>query len=108
MMGKMNIKLPMPTQFDKKITQLNEWAGEEKVYLTIHNGHIHDHMNESERSIETIDIKNILEDYTADDVTRLRIRFPTTPAKDEEEYEEYNDMTVTIRRKKKTQTCHKH
>eukprot|EP00971_Amphidinium_carterae_P078027 1543834-Amphidinium_carterae.1 len=40
MMGNMNIKLPMPTQFDGRNPQFNKWAGEVKAYLTIHNVHI--------------------------------------------------------------------
>eukprot|EP00971_Amphidinium_carterae_P287474 5706317-Amphidinium_carterae.1 len=64
MMGKMNFKRPTPTQFDGKKTQFNEWAGEVKDYLTIHNAHIEEYMDESSRSIETINIASIQDEYT--------------------------------------------
>eukprot|EP00971_Amphidinium_carterae_P350494 6491577-Amphidinium_carterae.3 len=46
----------MPTQLDGQYPQFNEWAGEVKVYLTIHNVHIQDYIDESGRSVETVDI----------------------------------------------------
>eukprot|EP00971_Amphidinium_carterae_P231370 4591620-Amphidinium_carterae.1 len=55
MMGKMNIKLTTPTQFDGKF----------------HNSMY----GLARRSIETIDINKIQDDYTSDDVTRLRYDF---------------------------------
>eukprot|EP00971_Amphidinium_carterae_P100736 1993008-Amphidinium_carterae.2 len=42
MTQKMNINLPTPTQFDGKNPQFNEWAGEGKANLTIHNVHLED------------------------------------------------------------------
>eukprot|EP00971_Amphidinium_carterae_P206088 4090113-Amphidinium_carterae.1 len=47
---KMNIKLPMPSQYDGKTPQFNEWAGEVKAYLMVHNIYIEDLMEESTRS----------------------------------------------------------
>eukprot|EP00971_Amphidinium_carterae_P191614 3802354-Amphidinium_carterae.1 len=84
MMGKMNIKLPMPTQFDGKNPQFHEWSGEVKAHLSFHNVHIEDYMDGSGRSVETIDIKNIQTAYTADDVTKLQQRFPTMPTGNDE------------------------
>eukprot|EP00971_Amphidinium_carterae_P047587 937276-Amphidinium_carterae.1 len=46
-MLKMNLKLPTPTQYDVKSPQLNEWSGEVKAYLTVHNIYIEDLMEES-------------------------------------------------------------
>eukprot|EP00971_Amphidinium_carterae_P210081 4167785-Amphidinium_carterae.1 len=37
MLGRMNIKLPSPTQFDGRYPQFNEWSGEVKAYLGVHN-----------------------------------------------------------------------
>eukprot|EP00971_Amphidinium_carterae_P190477 3780263-Amphidinium_carterae.2 len=71
MMGRMNIKLPTPTQFDGRFPQFNEWAGEVKAYLTIHNVHIDDYMDEFSKSVEAINIANIQDDYTTEDVNRL-------------------------------------
>eukprot|EP00971_Amphidinium_carterae_P173917 3447446-Amphidinium_carterae.1 len=75
-MGKMNIKPPTPTQFDGKNPRFNEWAGEVKAYLTIHN------------------------DYTAEDYIKWNNKFPTAPAEDTNEYEECNEMTMNIRKRK--------
>eukprot|EP00971_Amphidinium_carterae_P230264 4569841-Amphidinium_carterae.1 len=49
-MMKMNIKLPTPTQYDGKSPCFNEWAGEVKSYLTVHNIYIEDLMEDSTRS----------------------------------------------------------
>eukprot|EP00971_Amphidinium_carterae_P156894 3110278-Amphidinium_carterae.1 len=95
----MNIKLPTPTQFDGKSPQVTEWAGEVKAYLTIHNIHIEDYMDKSSRSVETINIANIQDGYTRE-VNRLHLRLPCIPAEDEEEHDEYNEMTLNIRGKR--------
>eukprot|EP00971_Amphidinium_carterae_P112338 2225101-Amphidinium_carterae.1 len=47
MMRKMTIKLPAPTQFDARHPQFYEWAGEVKTYLSIHNVHIEDIMDDN-------------------------------------------------------------
>eukprot|EP00971_Amphidinium_carterae_P011437 225181-Amphidinium_carterae.2 len=58
-------------------------------------------MEESGRSIETIETKNIQDASTADDDTRLRQRFPNILTEDEQEHNDaYNNMTLTIRRKR--------
>eukprot|EP00971_Amphidinium_carterae_P038491 757058-Amphidinium_carterae.1 len=46
----MNIKLPTPMQYDGKPPQFNEWTGEVKGYLTVHNIFIEDLLEESTRS----------------------------------------------------------
>eukprot|EP00971_Amphidinium_carterae_P195023 3870013-Amphidinium_carterae.1 len=46
-MIKMNLKLPTPTLCDGKSPQFNEWSGEIKAYLTVHNIYIEDLMEES-------------------------------------------------------------
>eukprot|EP00971_Amphidinium_carterae_P222845 4422362-Amphidinium_carterae.1 len=98
-MGKMNIKLPTPTHFDERFPQFNEW-GEVKAHVMIHNAHIEDYMDESSRSVETVNIANIQDDYTTKGVNRLRQQFPTIPTKNEEYYDEYNEMTLKFRKKK--------
>eukprot|EP00971_Amphidinium_carterae_P005860 115856-Amphidinium_carterae.1 len=37
MMQKTNIKLPSPTKFDGRYPQFNEWSGEVKAYIGVHN-----------------------------------------------------------------------
>eukprot|EP00971_Amphidinium_carterae_P232070 4605559-Amphidinium_carterae.1 len=69
MMGRMNTKLPTPTQFDGKNPQFNEWAGEVKVYLTIHYVHFEDYMDTCTKSIDPVNITDIQDDYTTDDLT---------------------------------------
>eukprot|EP00971_Amphidinium_carterae_P131815 2610912-Amphidinium_carterae.3 len=77
----------------------------------IHNAHIEDSMRSTWKSLDdqlTIDIKKIPNDYTADDVARLQQRFRNVPTEDDE-LEEYNDMTLTIRRKRmRSQASHRH
>eukprot|EP00971_Amphidinium_carterae_P222675 4419275-Amphidinium_carterae.1 len=46
-MLKMNIKLPTPTMYDGKSPQFNEWAKEVKTYLTVHNIHIDELLEDS-------------------------------------------------------------
>eukprot|EP00971_Amphidinium_carterae_P154764 3068574-Amphidinium_carterae.3 len=55
-------------------------------------------MDSCSRSIETINIVDLRVDSTADDVTRLYTRFPAAPAKDADNYEEYIDLTLNIRK----------
>eukprot|EP00971_Amphidinium_carterae_P074559 1473660-Amphidinium_carterae.1 len=61
-------------------TQFNEWAGEVKIYLTIDNVNFEDYMDSCARSIETVNIVDLQDGYTADDVTRPNTRFPAAPA----------------------------
>eukprot|EP00971_Amphidinium_carterae_P286191 5682637-Amphidinium_carterae.2 len=58
-MGRMSVKLPMPTQLDGRNPQFREWSGEVRAYVMIHNVHIEDYMDESWKSVETIDLRNI-------------------------------------------------
>eukprot|EP00971_Amphidinium_carterae_P232178 4607205-Amphidinium_carterae.1 len=58
-------KCPTPTQFDGTNPQFNEWAGKVKAYLTIHNAYYEDYMDKSTKSIETLNISDIQDDYTA-------------------------------------------
>eukprot|EP00971_Amphidinium_carterae_P293811 5833014-Amphidinium_carterae.1 len=54
----------MPTQFDGRNPQFREWSGGVKAYLTIHNVHIEDYMEESAKSMESIELRNIQDAYT--------------------------------------------
>eukprot|EP00971_Amphidinium_carterae_P335925 6472018-Amphidinium_carterae.2 len=97
----MSVKLLMPTHFDGRNPQFREWSGEVKTYLTIHNVHIEDYMDQSTKSIEAIDIRNIQEAYVTEDVPYRDKRFPIEPTEDEaDEFEKYNDLTMTIRKKR--------
>eukprot|EP00971_Amphidinium_carterae_P157905 3130057-Amphidinium_carterae.1 len=61
-------------------------------------------MDESSKSVATINIANTQDDYTTEDVNRLRQRFPTIPAEDEEDYDEHNEMILNVRQKKDDMT----
>eukprot|EP00971_Amphidinium_carterae_P040963 804617-Amphidinium_carterae.1 len=100
MMQKMNIKLPTPTQFDGRNPQFNEWAGVVKAHLSIHNVHIEDYMDAGSRSVATIVLSDIQDEYTEGDTRRLNTRFPAAPREDADNYVEYYDMAVDIRKKK--------
>eukprot|EP00971_Amphidinium_carterae_P124435 2465061-Amphidinium_carterae.5 len=71
----MNIELPTPTQFDGRNPQFCEWAGEAKSYLSIHNVHIEDIMDDSTKSIAAIIFGNIQNEYTEEDRRRLNTKF---------------------------------
>eukprot|EP00971_Amphidinium_carterae_P079188 1566788-Amphidinium_carterae.1 len=105
MMGKMNIKLPTPTQSERKKPQFNEWAGEVKAYLTIHNVHFEDYMGNCTSSIDVVHISDIQNDYTANDYVKLNNKLPAVPAEDTDEYEEYTEMTMNIRKKNDIASC---
>eukprot|EP00971_Amphidinium_carterae_P033958 668472-Amphidinium_carterae.1 len=99
MLGKMSVKLPMPTQFDGRNPQ---WSGEVKAYLTIHNVHIEDYMDQSaNKSIDVIDLRNIQDAYVTEDVHYRDNKFYDEPTEEQaDEYEEYNDLNITIRKKR--------
>eukprot|EP00971_Amphidinium_carterae_P171926 3408574-Amphidinium_carterae.1 len=48
-----------------------------KAYLTIHNVHIEDYMEESAKSMEAIELRNIQDAYVAED-TNYRTEIPYT------------------------------
>eukprot|EP00971_Amphidinium_carterae_P348634 6490601-Amphidinium_carterae.2 len=58
-MGKMNIELPSPTQFDGCYPQFNEWSGEVKAYLGVHNVNIEDIMDDCTKSVTVIVLNDI-------------------------------------------------
>eukprot|EP00971_Amphidinium_carterae_P310649 6172841-Amphidinium_carterae.1 len=75
-MIKMNLKLPTPTQYDKKSPQFNKWAGEVKSYLTVHNIYIEDLMDDSTKSQVPMVIATMQRDSVADDLQRFNARYP--------------------------------
>eukprot|EP00971_Amphidinium_carterae_P015583 307748-Amphidinium_carterae.5 len=100
-MGKTNIKLPTPAQFDGKKPQFNGWAGEVKAYLAIRNVYFDDYIHNSTKSIEPVNISDIQDEYTEQDVTALNNKFPQQPAReDTDDYDKDNDMQLTIRKKR--------
>eukprot|EP00971_Amphidinium_carterae_P297851 5918058-Amphidinium_carterae.1 len=96
----MNIKLPTPTQFDGRHPQFYEFSGEVPAYLSIHNVHIKDIMDDSTKSVTAIVLADIHTDVTADDTRRLNGRFPVAPQGHADNYDEYVDLTMEIRKKK--------
>eukprot|EP00971_Amphidinium_carterae_P064148 1269926-Amphidinium_carterae.1 len=71
-----------------------------KVYLTIHNFYFENYMDKCTIFVETVSISDIQNEYTADYVTKLNNIFPSAPAEDTDEYGEYNEMTLNIRKKR--------
>eukprot|EP00971_Amphidinium_carterae_P129126 2557697-Amphidinium_carterae.1 len=69
----MNIKLPTPTQYDGKSHQFNEWTGEVKAYLTLHNIFIEDLMEESTKT-QAMVIATMQRDAVAKDLRRFTAR----------------------------------
>eukprot|EP00971_Amphidinium_carterae_P348261 6490407-Amphidinium_carterae.2 len=94
MMQKMNIKLPSPTKFDGRYPQFYEWAEKVKAYLSVHNVNIDDIMDDCTKSGTVILLGDIQDKYTADGVRECNTKFPTAPQEDEDDYDEYMDMTV--------------
>eukprot|EP00971_Amphidinium_carterae_P170960 3388038-Amphidinium_carterae.1 len=95
----MNVKLPIPTQLDGRIPQMREWSREAKAYLTKQNVQIEDYMDESAKSVEAIDIRNIQDVYVTEDVQYKNTRYQIVPTEDEtEEYEEHNELMIATRK----------
>eukprot|EP00971_Amphidinium_carterae_P053126 1046415-Amphidinium_carterae.1 len=90
----------MPTQFDGRNPQFREWSEEVKAYLTIHNVHIEDSMEESAKSMEAIELCNIQDAYTEEDVNLRRDqKYPAQPTEDDQyELTEYSEMSLAIRK----------
>eukprot|EP00971_Amphidinium_carterae_P351148 6491937-Amphidinium_carterae.1 len=97
MMQNMNINLPSPTQFDARHPQLYEWAGEVKAYLNVHNVNIEDIMDDCTKLVTVILLGDIQDKYTADEVREYNTKFPVA-LQGEDEYDEYMDMTVNIKK----------
>eukprot|EP00971_Amphidinium_carterae_P193608 3841622-Amphidinium_carterae.1 len=80
------IRMDSVTLHIHKTTNTLGMMGRVKAYLMIQNVNIEDYMDESSRSVEKISIADIQDDYTTEDVIRLRQRFPTRPPEDEDDY----------------------
>eukprot|EP00971_Amphidinium_carterae_P094102 1862349-Amphidinium_carterae.1 len=104
----MNIKLPTPTQYDGKTPQFNEWAGEVKSYLTVHNIYIEDLMDDSSRSQVPMVVATMQrDDAVAEDLRRFNQRYPQPINYGEDHYEDYMDRWEAIeKKKKKTDIAH--
>eukprot|EP00971_Amphidinium_carterae_P011750 231384-Amphidinium_carterae.1 len=86
----------MPTQFDGRNPQFREWSGEVKVYLTIHNVHIEDYMDQSAKSVDAIHLRNIQDAYVTEDVQYRGNKFYDEPT--EEQADEYEEWLEDINR----------
>eukprot|EP00971_Amphidinium_carterae_P095955 1898810-Amphidinium_carterae.3 len=75
----------MPTQLDGGNPRFRERSGEVKAYLTIHNVHIEDYMQEPARSVEAIDLRNLQDAYVTEDVQFRDNKYPIQPTEDERE-----------------------
>eukprot|EP00971_Amphidinium_carterae_P227295 4508204-Amphidinium_carterae.1 len=67
MMGKLNIKLPSPTQFDGRYPQFNEWSGDQNIhtYIGVHNVNIEDITDDCTKSVTVIILGDIQDKYTS-------------------------------------------
>eukprot|EP00971_Amphidinium_carterae_P313164 6223849-Amphidinium_carterae.2 len=93
MMQKVNIKIPSPTQFDKRYPQFYEWAGEVKVYFSVHDVNIEDIMDDGTKSVTVILLGDIQDEYTANEG-----KFSVALQEGENDYDEYMDMTINIKK----------
>eukprot|EP00971_Amphidinium_carterae_P005119 102160-Amphidinium_carterae.1 len=98
MMGKMALKLPSPTQFDGCYPQFNEWSGEVKAYLGVHNVNIEDIMDKCTTSVTVIVFGDIQDKHTAAEVNRLNTTCPQAVNDGEDGYDDYMDMRDNIRK----------
>eukprot|EP00971_Amphidinium_carterae_P307957 6120104-Amphidinium_carterae.1 len=58
-------------------------------------------MEESARSMEAIELRNIQDAYTAEDVNLRDQRYPVQPTEEEQyEFTEYSEMSLAIRKKR--------
>eukprot|EP00971_Amphidinium_carterae_P125187 2480551-Amphidinium_carterae.1 len=92
-MIKMNIKLPTPTMYDRKSPQFNEWSEEIRSYLTVHDIHIDDLLDESTKSQVPMVIATMQRDAVAQDgqdLQRFNARYPQA-IHCEDGYDEYAD-----------------
>eukprot|EP00971_Amphidinium_carterae_P023830 469794-Amphidinium_carterae.1 len=98
MMQKMNIKFPSRTQFDGRYPQFYEWAGEVKAYLSIHNVNIEDIMDDCTKFVTVIQLGDIQDKYTADEVRMFNTTYPVALQDSEDGYDVFMDMTVNIKK----------
>eukprot|EP00971_Amphidinium_carterae_P129380 2562679-Amphidinium_carterae.2 len=80
MLGKMNLKLPSPTQFDGRYPQFDEWSSEGKAYIGVHNVNIEDIMDDCTNSVTSIVLSDIQDKYTMAEVTRINNTYPLIPS----------------------------
>eukprot|EP00971_Amphidinium_carterae_P254016 5042764-Amphidinium_carterae.1 len=100
-MLKMNIKLPIPTQYDGKTPQFNEWEGEVKAYLTVHNIYIEDLLEESTKSlVPLMVIATMQTDAAAEDLRRFNQRYPQAVNHGEDHSDDYMDRWEAMDKKK--------
>eukprot|EP00971_Amphidinium_carterae_P303978 6040621-Amphidinium_carterae.1 len=58
-------------------------------------------MDQSAKSIDAIDLRNIQDAYVTEDVQYRDNKFHDEPTEEQaDEYEEYNDLNIAIRKKK--------
>eukprot|EP00975_Prorocentrum_lima_P063963 12894713-Prorocentrum_lima.AAC.1 len=57
-------------------------------------------MDNCTSSVDAVNISDIQDAYTAEDYIKLNNKFPDVPQQDTNEYEEYSEMTLSIRKKK--------
>eukprot|EP00971_Amphidinium_carterae_P280882 5576363-Amphidinium_carterae.1 len=99
-MIKMNLKLPTPTQYDGKSPQFNEWAGEVKAHLTVHNIYVEDLMEESTRSQVPMVIATMQTDAVANYLRSFNARYPQAIKYGEDHYDDYMDRWEAMEKKK--------
>eukprot|EP00971_Amphidinium_carterae_P270895 5375731-Amphidinium_carterae.1 len=84
MFGKMNVNQCLHHSMPET-HQFREWSGDVKVYLTVHNVHIEEYMDESAKDN----------------------KYPTQPTEDEaDELEDHIEITMSIRKKMRSDQSH--
>eukprot|EP00971_Amphidinium_carterae_P086405 1709954-Amphidinium_carterae.1 len=96
----MNIKLPTPTMYDGKSPQFNEWSEEVRSYLTVHNIHIDDLLDESSRSQIPMVLATMQRDAVATDLQNFNRRYPQAKRHGEDGYDDYLDRWEAKEKKK--------
>eukprot|EP00971_Amphidinium_carterae_P274434 5445994-Amphidinium_carterae.1 len=69
-----------------------------KAYLSVHNANIDDIMDDCTKSVTVIVFGDIQDKYTSDESRILNNRFPVALQKGDDNYDEYMDLAVNIRK----------
>eukprot|EP00971_Amphidinium_carterae_P155637 3086260-Amphidinium_carterae.1 len=93
-------QFPTPTQYDGKSPQFNEWTGEVKAYLTVHNKYIVNFLEDCTRSQVLMVIATMQRDAVANDLQSFNARYPKPIHYGEDHYDDYMDRWEAMEKKK--------
>eukprot|EP00971_Amphidinium_carterae_P289345 5744803-Amphidinium_carterae.1 len=86
--------------YDGKSPQFNESSEEVRSYLTVHNIHIHDLLDDSSKSQIPVVIATMQRDAVAQDLQRFNAQYPQAIHHSEDGYDEYLDRWDAMEKKK--------